>query len=122
MRPRLILAALLFAVLATPAGAQSARSGSSWATPAAPVEAPPMSAPRAASLSGAGLQSTLRPQTSFRGFTSGAFSGLAVAGDQAPVCRSRCANDRYVCEAANDGVCDERWLQCATACAPPLSR
>ena len=121
MRALRLIAALLLIAAASPAAGQTLGQGAPWAAPTASVQATPP-APRAAPLAGSGLQSTLRPQTNLRGITSGGFSGLAVAGDQAPICRSRCANDRYLCEAAADGSCDERWLQCTTACAPARRR
>jgi len=114
MRALVVLAVLL---LAMPASAQVARPP---AAPRAPV-APAAPAVRAVPLSSAGLQSSMRPQTSLRGFSTGNFSGLGVVGDTAPICRAQCSRERASC-AGDDDQCVDRWRQCVEACLRPPYR
>ena len=46
--------------------------------------------------------------------------GLTHAGDQTPVCRAQCSEDRYVCGA--DEGCDTRWRDCIESCSASTTR
>lgn len=110
MRAFLAIAVLM---LAAPALAQT--------TPA-PAPAPaPAPVVRAAPLTGSGLQSQMRPQTSLRGLAAGSFTGLATVGDPAPLCRAQCSRDRAGC-AVDDDQCADRWRQCVETCSRPPYR
>jgi hypothetical protein len=113
MRAVLAIAVLL---LAAPASAQDAPASAQDAP--APVPTPTV---RAAPLTGSGLQSSLRPQTSLRGLSAGSFAGLAPVGDQAPMCRAQCSRDRTTC-AVDDDQCADRWRQCVETCSRPPYR
>jgi hypothetical protein len=104
MRALSILVVLALAV--SPAAAQPRlKAPTAPVAPVAPVAPAPL-------LANGGF-------AAFRGLTPG-FSGLAPAGDARPVCRSRCAQDRYVC--GEQEHCTERWAQCVAACAPTRGR
>jgi hypothetical protein len=62
------------------------------------------------------------------GLTSGgsgstaAFTPLRSIGDQAPICRTSCAEARVVCASTDDQNCDSAWAQCVADCSAPVLR
>jgi len=85
-----------------PAAGEALRGSQAAArpTPARPSPAPPTSGGRAARL--------LSPLPS------------SILADPAAECRTRCAQDRYFCEASNDSDgCASVWGQCVAACTSP---